>query len=295
MPAKTPIYLKSSGKNGGGLKSGKKLREILSTDMISPPLGDFRHMAHVGRGGTDDMFGDTSFLQKGNSSLLGNSSTRKSDSNLTNGSSSFRRGGSVGKKEKGSKKGRFLFHEQSSTLDRFKRKKNNNVKSGMTSDGECNAELSPVLQSAFSLPVLSNDSAPTSPAHTGASDEPAEQTSSENAAEAPAQNSASSTTTPKPQNGFGGPPKPRRILSVKIEDQAPKREPKEEEKSNLAEVDKLSPLRRSSEVLSEMPACIHKSRSPDSEEDGWSFSLDLGPSLMDEIMDMMGGESKVAV
>uniref|UniRef100_A0A3Q4G5J5 CDC42 effector protein (Rho GTPase binding) 1b n=1 Tax=Neolamprologus brichardi TaxID=32507 RepID=A0A3Q4G5J5_NEOBR len=32
----------------------------LSVDMISPPLGDFRHTMHVGRGG--DVFGDTSFL-----------------------------------------------------------------------------------------------------------------------------------------------------------------------------------------------------------------------------------------
>ncbi|KAK1785703.1 hypothetical protein P4O66_019054 [Electrophorus voltai] len=32
----------------------------LSADMISPPLGDFRHTMHVGHGG--DIFGDTSFL-----------------------------------------------------------------------------------------------------------------------------------------------------------------------------------------------------------------------------------------
>ncbi|TRY88415.1 hypothetical protein DNTS_018316 [Danionella cerebrum] len=32
----------------------------LSVDMIGPPLGDFRHTMHVGRGG--DVFGDTSFL-----------------------------------------------------------------------------------------------------------------------------------------------------------------------------------------------------------------------------------------
>lgn len=58
MPAKAPIYLK----NAGGNKGNKKLREILSTDMISAPLGDFRHTAHVGRGGSRDMFGDTSFI-----------------------------------------------------------------------------------------------------------------------------------------------------------------------------------------------------------------------------------------
>jgi len=36
----------------------------LSTEMISLPLGDFRHTAHVGRGGSKDMFGDTKFLSK---------------------------------------------------------------------------------------------------------------------------------------------------------------------------------------------------------------------------------------
>lgn len=60
MPAKTPIYLKTSTP-----KRGKKLklRDILSGDMISPPLGDFRHSAHVGPAGEGDMFGDVSFMQ----------------------------------------------------------------------------------------------------------------------------------------------------------------------------------------------------------------------------------------
>ncbi|KAJ8251616.1 hypothetical protein GJAV_G00223260 [Gymnothorax javanicus] len=47
-----------------GLVSGsqgkRRFKNDLSTDMISPPLGDFRHTMHVGRGG--DVFGDTSFL-----------------------------------------------------------------------------------------------------------------------------------------------------------------------------------------------------------------------------------------
>ena len=59
MPAKAPMYLKNGYGDG---KGGKKLREILSTEMISLPLGDFRHTAHVGRGGSKDMFGDTKFL-----------------------------------------------------------------------------------------------------------------------------------------------------------------------------------------------------------------------------------------
>lgn len=47
-----------------GLVSGsqgkRRFKSELSVDMISPPLGDFRHTMHVGRGG--DVFGDTSFL-----------------------------------------------------------------------------------------------------------------------------------------------------------------------------------------------------------------------------------------
>ncbi|XP_041035023.1 cdc42 effector protein 2 [Carcharodon carcharias] len=72
MPAKTPMYLKTSTP-----KRGKKLRlrDVLSSDMISPPLGDFRHSAHIGQGGEGDMFGDISFLQ-GNYDLLPNLNRR---------------------------------------------------------------------------------------------------------------------------------------------------------------------------------------------------------------------------
>uniref|UniRef100_A0A4W4HQ38 CRIB domain-containing protein n=1 Tax=Electrophorus electricus TaxID=8005 RepID=A0A4W4HQ38_ELEEL len=60
MPAKTPIYLKPSTP-----KRGKKfkLRDMLSGDMISSPLGDLQHNAHVGPEGEGDMFGDVDFLQ----------------------------------------------------------------------------------------------------------------------------------------------------------------------------------------------------------------------------------------
>ncbi|XP_075059826.1 cdc42 effector protein 3 [Mixophyes fleayi] len=66
MPAKTPIYLKA-----GNNKKGKKfkLRDVLSSDLISPPLGDFRHTIHIGKDGQHDVFGDISFLQ-GNYELL---------------------------------------------------------------------------------------------------------------------------------------------------------------------------------------------------------------------------------
>uniref|UniRef100_A0A3Q2Z396 CDC42 effector protein (Rho GTPase binding) 1b n=1 Tax=Hippocampus comes TaxID=109280 RepID=A0A3Q2Z396_HIPCM len=43
-----------------GSQERRRFKSDLSVDMISPPLGDFRHTMHVGRGG--DVFGDTSFL-----------------------------------------------------------------------------------------------------------------------------------------------------------------------------------------------------------------------------------------
>ncbi|XP_008567986.1 PREDICTED: cdc42 effector protein 1 [Galeopterus variegatus] len=43
-----------------GWASSSQGKRRLTADMISPPLGDFRHTMHVGRGG--DVFGDTSFL-----------------------------------------------------------------------------------------------------------------------------------------------------------------------------------------------------------------------------------------
>ncbi|XP_009074422.1 PREDICTED: cdc42 effector protein 2, partial [Acanthisitta chloris] len=59
MATKVPIYLKRGSRKG----KKEKLRDILSSDMISPPLGDFRHTIHVGSGGESDTFGDISFLQ----------------------------------------------------------------------------------------------------------------------------------------------------------------------------------------------------------------------------------------
>ncbi|XP_060711741.1 cdc42 effector protein 2-like [Hemiscyllium ocellatum] len=65
MSTKAPIYLKRNSQKG---KQGK-LRDILSSDMISSPLGDFRHTIHIGSRGEDDIFGDISFL-KGKFHLL---------------------------------------------------------------------------------------------------------------------------------------------------------------------------------------------------------------------------------
>lgn len=60
MSSKAPIYLKRRSRKG----KKEKLRDLLSSDMISPPLGDFRHTIHIGSGvGGDNLFGDLSFLQ----------------------------------------------------------------------------------------------------------------------------------------------------------------------------------------------------------------------------------------
>ncbi|CAM9977937.1 unnamed protein product [Lampetra planeri] len=57
MPVKAPMYLKAPPN-----KKGKKprLRDILSPDMISPPLGDFRHLMHIGGSAMDDYNNDSS-------------------------------------------------------------------------------------------------------------------------------------------------------------------------------------------------------------------------------------------
>lgn len=59
MSTKVPIYLKRGSRKG----KKEKLRDLLSSDMISPPLGDFRHTIHIGSGGGNGTFGDISFLQ----------------------------------------------------------------------------------------------------------------------------------------------------------------------------------------------------------------------------------------
>ncbi|XP_053567880.1 cdc42 effector protein 3 [Bombina bombina] len=117
MPAKTPIYLKA-----GNSKKGKKfkLRDILSPDLISPPLGDFRHTIHIGKDGQHDVFGDISFLQ-GNYELLP---------------------GNQGKHKNGHYNGHNEFFRANSTCD------------SMFSETS-----SPVLKNAISLPTIGGSQA----------------------------------------------------------------------------------------------------------------------------------------
>lgn len=53
-----------------GSQGKRRFKGDLTLDMISPPLGDFQHTMHVGRGG--DVFGDTSFLSNHGGATNGN-------------------------------------------------------------------------------------------------------------------------------------------------------------------------------------------------------------------------------
>uniref|UniRef100_A0A8D2JA78 CRIB domain-containing protein n=1 Tax=Varanus komodoensis TaxID=61221 RepID=A0A8D2JA78_VARKO len=59
--------------------SKRRSRADLTAEMISAPLGDFRHTMHVGR--TGDAFGDTSFLNR----VVGSSCPRASPRALSYG------------------------------------------------------------------------------------------------------------------------------------------------------------------------------------------------------------------
>uniref|UniRef100_A0A3P9Q960 CRIB domain-containing protein n=1 Tax=Poecilia reticulata TaxID=8081 RepID=A0A3P9Q960_POERE len=77
MPLKTSLYRNPSSSRWSSRNS--KRRDVLSVEMISLPLGDFRHVSHIGSDGQDDSFGDLSFLKTGHG-LLRQSS--KSEQNL---------------------------------------------------------------------------------------------------------------------------------------------------------------------------------------------------------------------
>ncbi|XP_067310962.1 cdc42 effector protein 3-like isoform X2 [Pseudorasbora parva] len=77
MPLRTSLHRKpTSGRWQRRLSSRK---EVMSVNMISLPLGDFRHLSHIGVDGHTESFGDLSFLKAGQSLLLQSS---KSEQNL---------------------------------------------------------------------------------------------------------------------------------------------------------------------------------------------------------------------
>ncbi|KAK1158888.1 cdc42 effector protein 3-like [Acipenser oxyrinchus oxyrinchus] len=64
MPRKSSLFMRSSAAKR---VRKQKMKEVLHADMISMPLGDFRHLSHIGR--DEDPFGDLSFLQGGHGLL----------------------------------------------------------------------------------------------------------------------------------------------------------------------------------------------------------------------------------
>ncbi|KAM9340905.1 cdc42 effector protein 3 [Symphorus nematophorus] len=73
MPLRTALYRKPSS----GRWPSRKRRDVLSVNMISLPLADFRHISHIGNDAHTDSFGDLSFLKMGHSLLLQSSQSEQ--------------------------------------------------------------------------------------------------------------------------------------------------------------------------------------------------------------------------
>lgn len=75
MPLRTSLYRKPS--SGHWPSRSSKRREVLSVNMISLPLADFRHISHIGSDAQRDSFGDLSFLKMGHGLLLQSSQSEQ--------------------------------------------------------------------------------------------------------------------------------------------------------------------------------------------------------------------------
>ncbi|XP_059411498.1 cdc42 effector protein 3-like [Carassius carassius] len=77
MPLRTSLLHKPT--SGRWQRRLSNQKQVLSVNMVSLPLGDFRHLSHIGGNGHMDSFGDLTFLKKGHSLLL---QCSKSEKNL---------------------------------------------------------------------------------------------------------------------------------------------------------------------------------------------------------------------
>lgn len=119
--------------------SKRRFKGELTVDMISPPLGDFRHTMHVGRGG--DVFGDTSFLSNHGGTANGNNGETDSVSTPDN------------------KIGAFF----SRTLRQIRRGSDNRPREGSKDLSPPPPPISPIIKNAISLPRLDVDMSNGSP------------------------------------------------------------------------------------------------------------------------------------
>ncbi|XP_030610991.1 cdc42 effector protein 1 [Archocentrus centrarchus] len=113
--------------------SKRRFKGDLTVDMISPPLGDFRHTMHVGRGG--DVFGDTSFLSNHGGTTNGNNGETDSVSTPDN------------------KIGAFF----SRTLRQIRRGSDNRPREASKDLSPPPPVVSPIIKNAISLPRLDVD------------------------------------------------------------------------------------------------------------------------------------------
>ncbi|KAM8889683.1 cdc42 effector protein 1 [Synchiropus picturatus] len=111
----------------------RRYKTDLTVDMISPPLGDFRHTMHVGRGG--DVFGDTSFLSNHGGPANGNNGETDSISTPD------------------SRLGSFF----SRTLRQIRRSSDNRPREASKDLSPPPPAISPIIKNAISLPRLDVD------------------------------------------------------------------------------------------------------------------------------------------
>ncbi|XP_039519018.1 cdc42 effector protein 3-like [Pimephales promelas] len=78
MPLRTSLH-RRPGSGRWRLSRLSSRKEVVSMNMISLPLADFRHLSHIGVDGHTESFGDLSFLKEGRSLLLQSS---RSEQNL---------------------------------------------------------------------------------------------------------------------------------------------------------------------------------------------------------------------
>nr|XP_057947044.1 cdc42 effector protein 3-like [Doryrhamphus excisus]XP_057947046.1 cdc42 effector protein 3-like [Doryrhamphus excisus] len=75
MPLRASLHRKPT--SGRWSSRHSKRREVLSVNMISLPLADFRHISHIGNDAHRDSFGDLSFLKMGHNLLLQSSQSEQ--------------------------------------------------------------------------------------------------------------------------------------------------------------------------------------------------------------------------
>ncbi|XP_029311466.1 cdc42 effector protein 1 [Cottoperca gobio] len=128
--------------------SKRRFKGDLTLEMISPPLGDFRHTMHVGRGG--DVFGDTSFLS--NHGGTANRNNGNAGNNGNNGNT-----GNNGETDSISSPDNKIGAFFSRTLRQIRRGSENRPTGGCKDLSPPPPVVSPIVKNAISLPRLDVD------------------------------------------------------------------------------------------------------------------------------------------